>query len=99
MSKYRKLAEELIAADVPLTREAAAALLELEAYNDEHQSLHSLLQIRVEKLEAERDGLREALETIAEERDAGRHDGLPEPCPALDAETMFAVARAALEGK
>jgi DNA repair exonuclease SbcCD ATPase subunit len=40
--------------------------------------------------------VREALETIAEERDAGRHDGLPEPCPAYDAETMFALARRAL---
>lgn len=53
------------------------------------------------ELEAERDMLREAVEFIAEAHDAGRHDGLPEPCPAHDAETMFAVARAALqqEGK
>lgn len=41
-------------------------------------------------------GLREALEFIAEEHDAGRHDGLPEPCPAHDADTMWATARAAL---
>jgi len=47
---------------------------------------------RVEKLEG-------ALETIAEEHDAGRHDGLPEPCPAHDADTMFAVARQALTGE
>ncbi|MFH5927430.1 hypothetical protein [Roseomonas xinghualingensis] len=40
--------------------------------------------------------LRAALETIAEEHDAGRHDGQPEPCPAHDADTMFAIARAAL---
>jgi hypothetical protein len=40
--------------------------------------------------------MREALEYIAEEYDAGRHDGLPEPCPAHDADTMFAVALAAL---
>lgn len=46
---------------------------------------------------AERDRLREALEEIAAEHDAGRHDGLPEPCPALDADTMFALARAALK--
>ena len=45
---------------------------------------------------AEAAGLREALEEIAEERDAGRHDGLPEPCPAHDADTMFALARNAL---
>jgi hypothetical protein len=37
-----------------------------------------------------------ALDQIAQERDAGRHDGLLEPCPALDADTMWAIARAAL---
>ncbi len=40
--------------------------------------------------------MREALEYIAEEYDAGRHDGLPEPCPAHDADTMFAIAHAVL---
>jgi len=40
-----------------------------------------------------------ALETIAESHDAGRHDGLPEACPAHDADTMFAIARAALNQK
>lgn len=40
--------------------------------------------------------MRGALETIAEEHDAGRHDGLPEACPAHEAEVMWAVARAAL---
>lgn len=49
------------------------------------------------RLRAERDRLKAALETIAEEHDAGRHDGLPEPCPAHDADTMFYVARKALE--
>ena len=38
----------------------------------------------------------EALQFIAEEHDAGRHDGLPEPCPAHDAITMWALARQAL---
>ena len=47
---------------------------------------------RVEKMEA-------ALEIIAEEHDSGRHDGLPEPCPAHDADTMFAIARQALTGE
>lgn len=58
----------------------------------------------VRKLEAERDravadcaAMRDALETIAEAHDAGRHDGLPEPCPAHDAETMFAIATEALK--
>ena len=51
---------------------------------------------RNEAAEAERDRLKAALETIAEEHDAGRHDGLPEPCPAHDADTMFYVARKAL---
>jgi len=46
--------------------------------------------------EARAERLRVALETIAEEHDAGRHDGLPEPCPAHDADTMFYVARKAL---
>lgn len=51
----------------------------------------------VERVEAGvREKFREALEAIAEEHDAGRHDGLPEPCPAHDADTMFAIARAAL---
>jgi hypothetical protein len=40
--------------------------------------------------------MREALEFITEAHDAGRHDGLPEDCPAHDADTMFAVARSAL---
>jgi hypothetical protein len=42
------------------------------------------------------EGLIEALEFIAEGHDVGRHDGLPEDGPAHDADTMFAVARAAL---
>ena len=36
--------------------------------------------------EATIDKLLEAVECIAESHDAGRHDGLPEPCPAHDAE-------------
>lgn len=47
--------------------------------------------------EAEIAKLREALEFIAEEHDAGRHDGLPEPCPAHDDVTMWATARQALK--
>ncbi len=44
--------------------------------------------------------LEEALERIAESRDAGRHDGLPEECPAHDQYTMWLDARAALaEGR
>ena len=39
-----------------------------------------------------------ALEQIAEEHDAGRHDGLPEPCPAHEAGVMWHVARSALAG-
>lgn len=45
---------------------------------------------------AEIEQLRTALEEIAQEHDADRHDGKPEPCPALDAETMWAIARTAL---
>jgi len=43
--------------------------------------------------------LRVALETIAEERDAGRHDGIYEACPAHEDDVMFAIARKALEDK
>jgi hypothetical protein len=39
--------------------------------------------------------LQKALDFIAEGVDVGRHDGLPEDGPAHDADTMFAVARAA----
>lgn len=45
---------------------------------------------------AENARLREALETIAEEGDSGRGDGLPEPCPAHDDVTMWLIARAAI---
>lgn len=40
--------------------------------------------------------LREYMEIIAESHDAGRHDGLPECCPAHDSETMWGVAQTAL---
>src|SRR3954451_10175462 len=60
----------------------------------------SRLQAENAKLRAQSDtepvAWREALEFIAEGQDAGRHDGLPEPCPAHDAETMWAVACEAL---
>ncbi len=39
---------------------------------------------------------REALEYIAESIDAGRHDGLPEPCPAHDDVMMWLKAKEAL---
>lgn len=57
------------------------------------------IEMRLIAARAENDKLREALECIAEEHDAGRHDGLPEPCPAHDADTMFAIACAALAEK
>jgi len=53
----------------------------------------------LERQAAELARMREALETIAESHDAGRHDGLPEDSPAHDAETMFAIARATLTGE
>lgn len=40
---------------------------------------------------------RDALETISEGCDSGRHDGLPEDGPIHDAATMFAIARNALD--
>lgn len=50
----------------------------------------------LDRLTAENERLRSALECIAESHDAGRHDGLPEPCPAHDATHMWAIARGAL---
>lgn len=50
----------------------------------------------LDALAAENAALREALETIAEEHDAGRHDGLPEPCPAHEDYVMWLTARDAL---
>ena len=53
----------------------------------------------ISHLEAKNARLREALEFCAEEQDRGRHDGKPEPGPAHDDVTMWAVARAALAPK
>ena len=52
--------------------------------------------IRQQAAEIER--LREALEYVAESRDAGRHDGLREECPANDEVMMWLRAREALNG-
>lgn len=61
--------------------------------------IHEAAEAREAKLYEKIGELEAALEFIAEAYDAGRHDGLPEPCPAHDAETMFAVANAALKGE
>lgn len=64
-----------------------------------HRALErELAEARAARLAAEADAaaLRDALEYIAEEHDAGRYDGKPEPCPAHDDVTMWAVARDAL---
>jgi hypothetical protein len=50
----------------------------------------------VDAIVAQRDLLTEALRQIAAETDAGRYDGKPEPCPVLDADTMWGIARTAL---
>ena len=52
---------------------------------------------RIAELKANTDQLVEALEFIAEESDAGRHDGLPEPCPAHSDYEMWIKAREALQ--
>ena len=65
------------------------------------ETVLALLSERAELLAAV-ERMRGALDTISEGHDAGRHDGLPEDYPAHDADTMFAIARAALttgEGK
>lgn len=42
--------------------------------------------------------LREALDKVAESRDAGRHDGKPEPCPAYsEVEIPWLIARQAVD--
>jgi hypothetical protein len=56
------------------------------------ENMRALLD-HVARQEAQLAAWRAALEFIAESHDAGRHDGLTEPCPAHDAETMWAVAR------
>ena len=53
---------------------------------------------RIEELEAKNARFKEALEEIAEESDSGRHDGLPEPCPAHEDVVMWLRAREALKG-
>lgn len=45
---------------------------------------------------ADNERLRGALEEIAEEHDAGRHDSLTEPCPAHNDLHMWLIAREAL---
>jgi len=83
----------------PINPDGEEAARALEALAGEVERLTSdvdALGDNLEKAIAERDRLKAALETIAEEHDAGRHDGLPEPCPAHDADTMFYVARKAL---
>lgn len=59
-----------------------------------HQPLYAASDVSALQGEVER--LRAALEFIAEGRDVGRHDGLPEDGPAHDGDTMFFVARQAL---
>ena len=55
------------------------------------------MQARIEELEAANARFKEALEEIAEESDSGRHDGLPEPCPAHEGVVMWLRAREALK--
>ena len=50
----------------------------------------------IESLTAQLAMAREALENIAEECDAGRHDGLPEPYPAHEDVIMWMIARQAI---
>lgn len=54
------------------------------------------LQAEIKQLKNEVERLGDALELIAESSDAGRHDGLPEECPALDAHAMWKIANDAI---
>jgi hypothetical protein len=51
----------------------------------------------IQPMGSEIERLREALEMVASEGDAGRHDGLPEPCPLLGNFEMWMIARSALK--
>lgn len=66
-------------------RELAGYRERLEARID--QCLAAEARVRV---------LEEVLTQIAESSDTGRGDGLPEPCAALEADAMWAIANAAL---
>lgn len=72
---------------------------ERESFQADGPDRWTRLNARIAELEAERDRLREALDYIAEEHDAGRHDGKPEPCPAHSDYFMWLKARAALTPK
>ena len=85
--------------------DAADRIEELKEVDDDtYDLLTSLIaqtakqQNRIEELEAENARFKEALEEIAEESDSGRHDGLPEPCPAHEDVVMWLRAREALKG-
>jgi len=96
-----------------MTRDAALArVAELDAKNEELEEELSIWESVFPDLapenvlpsrslvEAEVARMREALEQIAEEHDAGRYDGLPEPCPAYnDVYVPWLIARAALQTK
>lgn len=76
-----------------------ALLHEQEQRSNEVDDENDELRAERDALKAEVERLTETLETIAEGRDAGRHDGKPEHYPAHDADTMFALACAALTPK
>jgi hypothetical protein len=73
---------------------AAEKNLDLGLSDDQRMELARLFRLA---LDQGCTSFRCALEQIAEEHDAGRHDGLPEPCPAYDdPHTPWLIARAAL---
>lgn len=88
--------ENVMAALTPDIATLEAELLEQARIVGAGGERELALMAKVTALEAEVARLREALVFIAEEHDAGRHDGLPEPCPAHDDITMWIAARAAL---
>lgn len=100
-----KAADALEAMAEKLQRETKAAGYWMERFcaseNERDQMLIDLEEYRrdVAKLTEERDRLKAALETIAEGRDSGRHDGLPEEHPAHSAVLMHYIACEALEGR
>jgi hypothetical protein len=77
-------------------RDAASDILLLGDRIEELEAHHDKFLQEFWKTNAENERLRTALQYIAEESDAGRHDGLPEACPAHDEVQMWLEAREAL---
>ena len=78
------------------TKALISAYRDMETALAEADRKNAALLDEWNKAEQRNTELTDALERIAESHDAGRHDGLPEPCPAHDDILMWSIARATL---